>query len=229
MGAFDGFPRGGSRFFHELALEQNREWFNAHKSQYESLWVRPMNALLEDLHARLSRVYKPRRLAPPKMYRIYRDVRFSKDKTPYKTNISAILTLQKPGAGSIMEAPAVLYAHFGTDRVAAAGAWMIDGPALVRYRAAVDDRKKGAALSRIIDTLQDAGVTVGAHSSLAKMPRGFLPSHPRAALLRQKGLMVSFPPAPVKLLSSPKLVEHLVKQSTSAKPLLEWLMKNVIL
>lgn len=227
MSGFGGFPKGGDRFFHELGLEQSREWFHAHKEDYERLWQAPMAALLDELHAALTRVYRPRKLAPPKIFRIQRDVRFSKDKSPYKTQISGILTLASKGE-RVMESPAALYVHFGTEQIAAAGAYVLDGEALARYRAAVVDPKKGAALAKIVAALEAVGGELGAHTTLAKVPRGFDPEHPRAALLKRKGLMVSFPAAPAKLLASPKLVGHLVEQGASAKPLLEWLMKNAL-
>lgn len=225
---FTGFPRGGARFFHELALEQSREWFHDHKPEYERLWQTPMQALLEAVHAGLVRAYKPKlALAPPKLFRIQRDVRFSKDKSPYKTNIAGVLMMEAPSTGTPMSTPAALYMHFGMEQVAAAGTYALDGPALARYRAAVDDPKKGAALQKIVDGLAADGLTLGAQQTLAKMPRGFAPDHPRAELLRLKGLMVRFPPIPAKTQASAALVDHLVEAGTRAKPLLQWLMTHV--
>src|SRR5688572_4317860 len=110
---FTGFPRGGERFFAELAAEMSREWFAAHKDDYERLWLRPMEALLEDVHARLAPAYKGVGLAAPKVFRIYRDVRFSKDKVPYKTHIAGVIMAGKGGADSVMDQPAALYVSFG--------------------------------------------------------------------------------------------------------------------
>lgn len=225
--SFTGFPKGGTRFFHELALEQNRDWYNAHKHEYEALWQQPMQALLDALHARLSRVYAPQKLLPPKIYRIHRDVRFAKDKTPYKTNIAGMILLEAPDAGSPMQAPAALYMHFGLEQVAAAGAYVLDGPALARYRAAVDDPKAGAELAAIVERLERDGVRIAAHTTLEKMPRGFSPDHPRAHLLRHKGLMAAFAPVPAKLIASPELVDHLAADAKRVRPLLAWLMTHV--
>ena len=227
-GAFTGFPKGGGRFFHELALEQSRDWFHAHKHEYEALWQRPMQALLETLHARLSRVYGPTPLAAPKLFRIQRDVRFSKDKSPYKTNIAGLIPLATSSASTPTEAPAALYLHLGMEQLAAAGAYVFDGPALARYRAAVAEARTGDRLVEIVESLESAGLTLGAHATLARIPRGFDADHPRARLLRQKGLIALFPKLTPATVASPELVEVLVKQATRVRPLLEWLLAHAL-
>src|SRR5689334_101803 len=88
---FSGFPKTAPQFWPELALEMNKAWFDENKSRYETEWVAPMKALLDDVKAKLAAPYKPLKLGEPKVMRIYRDTRFSKDKTPYKTHIGAVL------------------------------------------------------------------------------------------------------------------------------------------
>lgn len=227
-GAFTGFPKGGGRFFHELALEQSRDWFHAHKHEYEALWQQPMQALLETLHARLSRVYGPTPLAAPKLFRIQRDVRFSKDKSPYKTNIAGLIPIATSSASSPTEAPAALYLHLGLEQLAAAGAYVFDGAVLARYRAAVAEERTGQRLVEIVESLESAGLTLGAHATLARIPRGFDADHPRARLLRQKGLVAVFPKLTPATIASPELVEVLVKQATRVRPLLEWLLAHAL-
>ena len=80
MTAFKGFSRTAPAFWHELAVEMNRDWFTANKQRYQTEWVEPMEALLAAVHAGLVPAYKPLKLGEPKVLRIYRDVRFSKDK-----------------------------------------------------------------------------------------------------------------------------------------------------
>src|SRR5438105_12944431 len=92
--AFTGFERGQVGFFRLLAKKQDRAWFKAHKGEYEAIAERPMKALIDDLHAKLTRQYKRFALRPPKLFRIYRDTRFSKDKSPFKTGSSAVIGLQ---------------------------------------------------------------------------------------------------------------------------------------
>src|SRR5262245_51825793 len=77
---FSGFDKNAMGFWHELAAEMSKEWFVANKERYEAQWVAPMTALLEDVGRRLAPAYRPLKLGAPKVLRIYRDVRFSKDK-----------------------------------------------------------------------------------------------------------------------------------------------------
>src|SRR5262245_18214248 len=111
--AFRGFDRDAMQFWHELASEMSKQWFTANKQRYQSVWVEPMLALLREIARGLGRTYKPLRLSEPGVLRIYRDLRFSSDKTPYKTHIAGIIRLAgKP----IAEAGnAVLYLHLGLD------------------------------------------------------------------------------------------------------------------
>src|SRR5436305_3458198 len=108
---FAGFEKGQVRFFRQLAAKQDRDWFKAHKTEYEALAELPMKDLIDDVYRAVEKQYKGFPLKPPKLFRIYRDVRFSKDKSPFKTGSSAVIALQ----GSDEEGPpAALYVHLGT-------------------------------------------------------------------------------------------------------------------
>lgn len=155
------------------------------------------------------------------MFRIFRDVRFSKDKSPYKTHIGGYVPIGQVGEGP--SAPAPLYFHIGTDMFAAAGHYMMLPDQLARFREAVLDDARGRPLASILAGLEKRGFVVGAHEALKKVPRGMDPGHPRAALLKQKGLIVTFPPLPRQLLVSRALVTWLVKHTRQAAPLVEWL------
>src|SRR5262245_57566538 len=91
---FTGFDRDAMQFLHELALEMNREWFEANKPRYQKVWVEPMTALLETVAAKLAKAYAPIKIGKPKLFRIYRDTRFSKDKSPYKTHVAGSVPLR---------------------------------------------------------------------------------------------------------------------------------------
>jgi uncharacterized protein (TIGR02453 family) len=91
--AFRGFDRDAMQFWHELASEMSREWFAANKQRYQSVWVEPMLALLREVARGLARTYGPRALAEPGVLRIYRDLRFARDRAPYKTHIAGIIRL----------------------------------------------------------------------------------------------------------------------------------------
>ena len=111
--AFPGFARDAMQFWHELASEMSKEWFAANKQRYQSSWVEPTLALLREVARGLSRAYKPCTLAEPGVLRIYRDLRFARDKTPYKTHIAGDIRLT---GGRIAEAGnAALYLKLGLD------------------------------------------------------------------------------------------------------------------
>jgi len=99
----------------------------------------------------------------------------------------------------------------------------MDGEQLTRFRAAVIDERHGAEVAAILRKLVRAGCTVGSHDELQRVPRGFDPAHPRADLLRRKGLIVSFPAPPRKLLVAPAFVDWIVAQTKRAVPLVRWL------
>jgi len=110
-----------------------------------------------------------------KIFRPYRDIRFSADKTPYKTHIGATLG-------------GTCYVQFSADGVSAgAGMWHLEADELVKYRAAVAGAD-GAELAVIVAVLEKAGVEVHGHNTLKSTPRGYTADHPRIDLLRHKGL-----------------------------------------
>jgi len=218
---FEGFADRDARFFRTLAKNQRREWFQAHKLEYEDGWLKPMRALLAELHERIDAFFPSHPLGEPKVFRIFRDVRFSKDKSPYKTHIGGYVPIDGAGQGPALPAP--IYIHLGTDIFVAAGHYMMMPDQLARFREAVLDDRRGRALAAMLKTLEKRGFTVGSQDTLKRVPRGMDPEHPRAELLKRKGLIVSFPPLPKQLLVSRALVAWLVKHTKQAAPLVEWL------
>jgi uncharacterized protein (TIGR02453 family) len=224
--AFTGFPPGGFDFFLELSHRQSREWFKANKQRYEELWVRPMMALLEDLAERLSDLFPHMPVAPKHIFRIQRDTRFSPDKSPYKTHIAAHVPLY-PGAEADWSTPN-MYIHFGLeDSVAALGRWGMDKTAVQMFRQAVDDERKGRALQNIVSTLEKDGFHVASHESLKRVPPPYPQDHPRAELLKLKGLAVSAVNLPEELMGSRELLDWLSERLHKAAPVAEWLAQNV--
>jgi len=219
---FEGFADRDGKFFRALARNQRRDWFDAHKKEYEAGWLTPMKTLLADVRERIDGLFARHPLAEPKVFRIYRDVRFSKDKSPYKTHIGGYVAIagSTPGPSGV----AVPYVHVGADEIfIAAGQYMMDPPQLARFREAVLDDECGGAVTAIVKKLERAGFTVGSHDALQRVPRGIDPEHPRAALLKRKGLIVSYPDLPRKLLVEPGLVDWIVTQTKRVVPLVEWL------
>jgi uncharacterized protein (TIGR02453 family) len=222
--AFAGFARDAIQFWHELAAEMSRDWFAANKQRYETTWVRPMTALLEGAAAKLQPVYRPKKLGTPRILRIQRDIRFSKDKSPYKTWIGGGVPI---GARKPNEGPTALYVHFGVEEeYVGAGQYVFMDETLARWRRAVAG-KSGAEIAKIVAALKKAGFSIGAYETLSRVPRGFEPDHPRAELLRMKGLVVGFPPVPRGLIHKPAFLDWLVAQAKTASPLPRWIVKHL--
>ncbi len=223
--AFTGFDRNAMSFWHELAMEMNRDWYLANKARYQNLWVEPTTALLTAVRTKLATVYHPLTLHEPKILRLHRDVRFAKDKTPYKTHIGGVIALgtNKIGEGGYV----ALYFHIGLDQdLVGTGAYTFGPSELVRWRKAVAG-KAGVELVAIINKLRKAGFVVGGRDDYKKVPKGFAPDHPRADLLKQRGLTAMFPDMPRGLLHDAKLTGWLVKHGKTAAPLVLWLHRNV--
>src|SRR5713101_3033563 len=181
-----------------------------------------MRALLVELRDRIDAFFPSHPLGEPKVFRIHRDVRFSKDKSPYKTHIGGYVAIDgsRPGPAAV-SAP---YVHLGAEEIfVAAGQYMMDPGQLARFREAVVDERRGEALVAILRKLARAGFTVRSHDVLQRVPRGLDPDHPRADLLKRKGLIVSFPEPARGLLVGRALVDWLVTHTKRAVPLVEWL------
>ncbi len=219
---FTGFSKTAPAFFHELAIEMNREWFLENKQRYETEWVQPMTALLTKVRDGLAAAYKPVKLAEPKVMRIHRDVRFSKDKAPYKTHIGAVLRLVAED-----ESPAAMYLHLGSEEeFVGAGTYFFDADRLATWRKVVAG-KAGAELAGMIAKLRKVGYEVGGHDDYKKVPKGFDPEHPRAELLKLKGLTAGPGSIPRGLLHKPGLADWLIEHGVALAPLVRWLHTKI--
>ena len=225
--AFTGFADDKRSFFKKLAKNQTREWFQAHKDEYVEGWQKPMEALLADVRAKVDDDFPYCDLGEPKVFRLHRDTRFSKDKTPYKTYVAGMIMARGRGGGAVTEVPAALYVGlgFGEEELSAHGQYAMAPAQLERYRAALLDDARGAEVAKLVKALLKASFVLGAAETLKKVPRGVDPEHPRADLLRMKGLIVRGPALPDALLTSPKLVDHLAKQTRKAAALVQWLVE----
>src|SRR5262245_43838605 len=171
---FTGFADVDGRFFRRLAKNQRREWFQAHRSEYDDGWVAPMRLLLAEVRERIDPLFVRHALGDPKIFRINRDVRFSKDQSPYKPHIGGYVPL---GDGHGPHNPVPLYIQLGTSTFVGAGHYMMDPPQLERYRAAVLDDGTGRALARIVAGLERAKFKIVSFDALKRVPKGMDPEH----------------------------------------------------
>jgi uncharacterized protein (TIGR02453 family) len=219
---FTGFPSGAFLFLRQIAANNNKPWFEGHKAEYVENLQLPAQALVVALGERLRSVfpdigYDPRPHGGSLM-RIYRDIRFSKDKSPYKDHIGAnFWDGERKGQGSGF--------HFFMDAQGArlyVGYHEFSKSLLEAYRAAVLDGRRGKQLQTAVDELRrKKGYAVGGEQS-KRVPAGFDPGHPRADLLRYKGLYGQSPHIEVKTLQSPGLVDRCLEYAQSMAPLHRW-------
>jgi uncharacterized protein (TIGR02453 family) len=221
--AFQGFADPDARFFRLLAKNQKREWFQARKAEFEAGYQQPMQELLAEVAAAVDASFEHCELDAPKIFRIFRDVRFSKDKSPYKTHLGGLIPTRRQG--KVTEVPMALYFHVGEPKsFAAAGHYMMSTEQLGKFRAAVADDARGRELDKLLASLKKKGFSPASHDHYQRVPKGYDPAHPRAEHLKRKGLTVGFPALPAGILASKKLLPWLVKHVKTAAPLVEWLV-----
>lgn len=225
---FSGFPQQGLRFLRELEANNNREWFQAHKDEYRNHVLAPAQDLVFSLGERLKAispgiVYDSAANGSGSILRIYRDLRFSADKTPYNTNVRLVFW---EGRRKKMENPS-FFVCIGPDGVGVyAGIHVFQKPVLAAYRDAVVDDQLGADLEAAIAVVKGAGDYRVGGEHYTRVPRGYESGHPRADLLRYNGLWAhttaSVDPA---VITSPELVEVCLGHCRNMAPLHHWLVR----
>jgi uncharacterized protein (TIGR02453 family) len=214
---FKGFQPAATRFFKELAANQNREWFAEHRAEHEAFVKAPMGTLLQAVTARLASTPLPLAGDPKRsLFRINRDVRFSADKSPYKTNASGIWS--RDGSKT---SPGLVYFQFGADEIlAAAGFYMPMPEDLQNLRKGMVRDTKGWLSVR--NGLTQQGLSLMTEGALVRVPKGF-ESAPEAVHedLRLKSWAVSRS-IPLRIARSPELVETLAELALSCADLLEF-------
>jgi uncharacterized protein (TIGR02453 family) len=203
---FKGWPAEALDFYDGLEEDNSRSYWQAHKAVYEEAVRRPMEELLADIEGQLGawRIFRP-----------YRDIRFSADKSPYKTTIAA-------------EVGPDGYVQFSAAGLAAGRGMYMMGPGpLQRYRQAVHDDPSGESLERVAAAVRAAGAEVTAHETLKSAPRGFARDHPRIGLLRMKGLIAwqRWPAGDWLATAEPR--SRVLAFFAAAEPLCDWLAAHV--
>jgi uncharacterized protein (TIGR02453 family) len=206
--SFTGFPAAALDFYDDLEMDNTKSFWTAHKHVYEESVKAPMAALLAELEPDFG---------PAKLFRPYRDVRFAKDKTPYKTHQGAFIDVA-PATG--------WYVQIGAPGVrVAAGFYEANSERLARVRTAIDDDRRGRQLEKLLAKLTAAGWTVGG-DRLKTSPRGYDAEHPRIDLLRHKSLTVSKSYGFEPVIHKPELAGQIRADWTATKPLVTWLIDN---
>jgi uncharacterized protein (TIGR02453 family) len=202
---FRGWPAEALEFYDELEADNSKAFWQRNKHVYERLVRAPMEELLAELEPDWGegRIFRP-----------YRDVRFSRDKSPYKTHIGATI-----GAGYVQLSAAGL--------AVGCGMWEMARDQLERYREAVDADRSGTELTSLVADATSDGLEVMGHDTLKTAPRGYPKDHPRIELLRFKGIVAWQEWPAAAWLGTRRAKDRVVGFLERSRPLDAWLQANV--
>jgi uncharacterized protein (TIGR02453 family) len=219
MEQFRGFSPQALRFLRDLKKNNDRVWFQAHKEIYDRELLEPLRALTASLATALQKARIPIDADPRRaVFRVYRDVRFSRDKSPYKTNLGTYLPYR-----GIREAPGGLYVHVAPkESFVATGFYQMERDLLLRWRTAMANEPKRFA--GVLRALERNGVAIGEHGdALKRMPHGFedQAANPIARYFRVFSFMVSQDLSDGDVMDE-ALIGRCVGLAKKSKPLLEY-------
>ncbi len=209
---FTGFSDAAPAFFVGLAADNSKDYWQANRQRFETEIREPMMALAAALEPHVGSL---------RLFRMNRDVRFSKDKSPYKTQQGVLHDRANGG---------VFYLHLDADGLlVASGDHVMARDQLECFREMVADDRTGPAFLEVIDTLTADGLTVGGgiQDPLTGTPRGYARDHPRIAWLRWKGAVAGRRIDDPERLASPDLVDEIVRFHDASAPLLKLLDRHV--
>lgn len=225
--SFPGFRPAALTFFRGLKRNNTRPWFEANRHVYEAEVKAPLRLLVEEVDARLGEI-APEIVGDPKrsVFRIHRDVRFSKDKSPYKTNAACWFYHRDAGhgvGGRDAHGGAGFYFQIApNDSFIGGGIWMPPTPTLKRLRETIAEDHE--TLERIVGvpTFRRTFGALDEEAMLTRLPRGFDPEHPAGRWLRYKSLTATAP-ITTEELASARLPDVIVKRYTVMLPFVRWL------
>ncbi len=209
-GAFPGFPVAALDFYDDLEMDNTKSFWAAHREVYESAVKAPMAALVAALEPEFGKA---------KVFRPYRDVRFAKDKTPYKTHQGAFVP-SGPSTG--------WYVQVGAPGVrVGVGFYEASSPRLAAIRAAIADDRRGRELEEIVAGLRAAGWELGGET-LKTSPRGYDADHPRIGLLRHKSMTLGRSYGFEPVIHTPELLDLVRDDWRAARPFVAWVTENAV-
>ncbi|WP_276310100.1 DUF2461 domain-containing protein [Nocardioides speluncae] len=207
MSDFAGFPVAALDFYDDLEMDNTKSYWTKHKAVYDEAVKAPMVALCAALEPEFGAA---------KIFRPYRDVRFAKDKTPYKTSQGAYVAIA-PATG--------WYVQISAQGVrTGAGFYEASGERLAAFRDAIADDRTGPVLERIVRKIERAGFEIGG-DRLKTSPRGYDGDHPRIELLRHKQLFAGHTIGFEPVIHTADLLDEVRRDWQQLRPLVDWLTR----
>ena len=208
MAEFSGFPEAALDFYDDLEMDNTKSFWEAHRATYDEAVAVPMKALVGALEPEFG---------PAKVFRPYRDVRFAKDKTPYKTHQGAFIP-RGPSTG--------FYVQIGAAGVrVGVGFYEASSDRLAAIRAAIDDDRHGTDLEAILADLTSSGWQLGG-DKVKTAPRGYNVDHPRIALLRHKSMTLGKDHGFAPVIHTAGLLDRVRADWREATPFVEWVLAH---
>jgi uncharacterized protein (TIGR02453 family) len=209
--SFEGFPDEGLIFYEGLEADNSKTYWTQHKADYDTHVRAPLQALLDELAPEFGTA---------KVFRPYRDVRFSHDKTPYKTHQGAVVHPDGAGAGS-------WYLQISAEGLmVSGGCWRLESDQVSRYRRAVTDGVQGPILQAEVDRLTAGGWVIEGER-LSRVPAGFAPDAERMNLLKHKSLHGTRRWEPTDWVHERRALEEIRAAWRELRTLNAWLADNV--
>jgi len=226
MSTLNNFPRDTVKFLSKLKRNNNKEWFESHREEFVSSVFEPAQEFVIVL-GELLRTIVPGIIAIPKtdksIFRLHRDVRFSKNKLPYKTNLGLYFW---EGDRKKMECSG-FYFHVEPEYFfLGAGQYMFTDEQLKKFRNAVYDPDKGKELDSIVKKLKKKGYGIGG-KTYKKVPRGFDPEYPYAEYLLYFGIYSYEEKKELTVLTKEDPVKFAFNKFKAMLPIHQWLVKNI--
>jgi uncharacterized protein (TIGR02453 family) len=224
---FQGLGDGALTFLRLLKRNNRREWFQAHRDAYDSELMAPLRELVEEMDVRFAK-FAPEIIGHPKrsVFRIYRDTRFSRDKSPYKTNAALWFQHRNASHGVGTEthgAGAGFYFHLEPGgSFVAGGIWMPPRPTLTAIRDAIAAKPSDFAQSVDGTAFKRRFGSLSEEAMLKRLPRGFAPGHPAERWLRFQSFTVSAPLTDAQVTNA-KLPDRLARDYAVMLPLVRWI------
>lgn len=220
---FRGFSDELVRFFEELDAHNTQAWFAENRERYETFVKAPALAYITELGRRLQADISPGINAVSKidgsLFRIHRDVRFTKDKRPYKTHLGIWFW---DGDRKRMENPGFYFMYESGELMHGAGLYEFPPDLLKRYREAAADAKLGKRLKAAAETVFDRGYEIGVRH-YKRVPKGYDKDHPMADFLRYSGLVARIRTPLPDVFQSPELEDVSMAHFTNMRPIFDWL------
>jgi uncharacterized protein (TIGR02453 family) len=220
------FPFEAIKFLSKLKRNNNKDWFESHRDEFNNSVLEPAQEFVVVL-GELLRTFVPGIIAIPKtdksIFRLHRDVRFSKDKAPYKTNLGILFW---EGERKKMDCPG-FYFHAEPDYLfLGSGQYMFSDFLLKRYREVIYNPDKAKELHSIVKKLKKKGYSLGGRT-YKRVPRGFDPEYPYSEYLLHNGIYIFEEIKDLKKIQKEDMVMFSLKKFKETLPFHNWLIKNI--